>query len=199
MRSTDRDSARASSGLRQKLNKSLTQRDLAQASLTRQKQELLEAEKNLEAATLAQQHLQALAQSLQTQAHKQIAQAVSTCLNAVFTEFEEPYGFSIHFERRRGKTEARFLLERRGRTLSPGTISGGVRAVVSVALRIARLSLHRPSSRKLLCLDEPFRGLSRQNLRKMNSLIETLARDLGFQIVLVTHDEEISCGKVISI
>jgi DNA repair exonuclease SbcCD ATPase subunit len=83
--------------------------------------------------------------------------------------------------------------------LSPGTISGGVRAVVSVALRIARLSLHRPSSRKLLCLDEPFRGLSRQNLRKMNSLIETLARDLGFQIVLVTHDEEISCGKVISI
>ncbi len=134
-----------------------------------------------EAQTLAQ----AVAQQIQTIAHKRIAEIVTSCLAI----FEEPYVFRIHFDRKRGKTDARLVFERDGLEVDPLTASGGgVVDVAAFALRVACLVMRKPSLRRLLVLDEPFKFVSVEYRPRVRRMLEKLATDLHIQIVMVTHD-----------
>lgn len=161
------------------------------------KEGLKEEEDYYARAQEAQEVLQRVAQAVQQKAHEKIAGVVSTCLSTVF---DDPYEFKIEFERKRGKTEARLRFTRRGLEVDPLTAAGGgVVDVAAFALRAACLMLHRPRLTKLLVLDEPFKFVSadyRDNVRKM---LEGLAKDLGLQIILVTHIDELESGKIISL
>lgn len=159
--------------------------------------ELLKACENQESRiALVQSILQQLAQQIQQKAHKQIAKVVSKCLSAVF---KEPYELRIEFERKRGKTEANFIYLRDGYKVNPRLTSGGVRDVTALALRLASLVMALPPRRRLLILDEPFKGVSGENLQKVAVLLETLSQDLKCQFILVTHNPTLEVGKVIQL
>lgn len=144
----------------------------------------------------AQRHLQALAQNVQQQAHKQIARVVSRCVKAVFGDNHD---FKIEFEQKRGKTEARLFFLKNGYPEDPRQTSGGLRDVAGLALRLVALSLSNPQPRKVIFLDEPFQGLSVTNRPKIATLLETLSEELGIQIIMVTHDPELELGTVIDL
>jgi DNA repair exonuclease SbcCD ATPase subunit len=148
-------------------------------------------------ATAAQEYIQTTAQLVQRNVHRRIADVVSRCLATVF---EEPYRFRIHFERKRGRTEARLAFYRDGRELDPKSASGGgVIDVAAFALRLACLMLARPRRRKLLVLDEPLRHLSAEYLPRARQLLLALAKDFGVQIVMVTHQRGLNVGKVVEL
>ncbi|WP_413730196.1 aliphatic sulfonates ABC transporter ATP-binding protein [Sodalis sp. RH22] len=63
----------------------------------------------------------------------------------------------------------------------PSTLSGGQKQRVA----LARALIHRP---RLLLLDEPLGALDALTRIEMQRLIETLWREQGFTLLLVTHD-----------
>jgi DNA repair exonuclease SbcCD ATPase subunit len=145
----------------------------------------------LEAQNIAQH----VAQLVQQQAHQQIASIVSRCLEAIF---DEPYTFVIEFDRKRGRTEAALTFQRDGISVDPMTASGGgVVDVAAFALRLSCMLLSKPSVRKLLILDEPFKFVSAEYRPRLRSMIESLSKELGVQFLVVTHIEELQIGKVV--
>ena len=159
---------------------------------------LAEAREQVENILAAQQLVQLVAQDIQQRAHQQIAALVTHCLKAVFGE--EAYIFKINFERQRGKTSAHLLLERDGLEIDAiDAAGGGVVDVTAFALRLATLLLARPKRRQVLILDEPFKMLSREYVPKVRDLLLALSQDLGVQILMVTHNEELKIGKVIEL
>lgn len=147
----------------------------------------------------AQKIVQEVAEKVQQTAHKRIADVVTRCLKAVFGE-EEAYEFRINFSQKRGKTEAELVFVRDGMEVDPYDGSGGgVIDVAAFALRLACLMLSLPKRRKLLVLDEPFRFLSVDYRPQVRALLELLAKDMGIQILMVTHAPDLVCGKVIEL
>lgn len=141
--------------------------------------------------------MQEVTQHVQQQVHNRIASVVSRCLKAVF---DEPYDFKIHFERKRGRTEARLVFIRNGEEIVPMQGSGGgVIDVAGFALRIACLMLARPKLRRLVVLDEPFKFVSSEYRERIRDLLETLSEEMGIQFVMVTHISEIQTGKIVRI
>lgn len=155
------------------------------------------AESAWQAADEAQQIVQAVAETIQEEAHDRIAGVVSRCLAAVF---DEPYEFKIQFERIRGRTEARLLFVRDGQAINPiDSSGGGVVDVAAFALRISCLMLARPACRRIVILDEPFKFVSADRRGRVRAMLEGLCQDLTIQFVMVTHITELQCGAVIDL
>lgn len=182
--------------LRRNLNQKIYQRKVATSNVALEQEALIKAEEELAEIQQAQSYLQEIAQTTQQKSHKQIAKVVSKCLSAVF---EKPYELKIEFDRKRDRTEAKFVYYRDGQKLNPYITSGGVRDVASLALRIASLILSLPPTRRLLVLDEPFTALSAGNKPKIARLLEILSEELKMQFILTTHDPTFRIGKVIEL
>lgn len=146
-----------------------------------------------EAAVLIQE----TSKEIQQKVHEKISSVVSSCLKAVF---DDPYEFDIVFETKAGRTEARIQFVRSEICIDPLSGSGGgVVDVAAFALRVACLSLRRPLLRRVLIFDEPFRFVSSEFRPRVRLLLERLAEDFGIQFIMITHLQELRCGKVIDI
>lgn len=170
----------------------------------RLKSQVLRDESELAVATArwkhtvaAQEVLQLISKSVQEQTHKRLAEVVSSCLRTVF---DNPYEFKIEFERKRGKTEAKLRFVRGTLEVDPLTASGGGMVdVASFALRVSCLMMHRPKLSKVVVLDEAFKFVSATYRDNVRAMLEGLSKDLGLQIIQVTHIRELECGKVIEL
>lgn len=172
---------------------------LAKSNFEQEKQTLEQAKGKLRSAEEARDLVQEVAQKLQQAIHNQIAGIVSLGLKTVFSE---PYNFKINFEKKRGRTEAQLIFERDGMELDPiSAAGGGVIDVAAFTLRVACLSLSKPALRPILILDEPFKNVSKTKgyLDQIPLLLEKLAEEMGLQIIMVTHIEELKVGKVIDL
>lgn len=184
--------------LREIVNERMHQFRSAAETLDRETEAFEAAKQTEEDLREAVKVAQEVAQEVQAKAHKRIAEVVSRSLSAVFGP--EAPGFKIRFERKRGKTEAVLLLEQDGVEMDPlSATGGGVVDVAGFALRLSCLMLSKPPLRKLMVLDEPFRHLSSNYRPAVSELLETLAEELGVQIIQVTHSSELEVGKVIHI
>lgn len=159
---------------------------------------LSRAEERLGFLGEAQELAQDTAQQVQQKVHSQIAGVVSRCLEAVFSD--EAYKFKIYFEQKRGRTEARSVFQKDGHDLDPMNGSGGgVIDIASFALRVARLLLTQPPLRRVITLDEPFKFVSEEYRPQVKQMLEELSKDMGIQIIMTTHIEELKIGKVIEL
>jgi ABC-type thiamine transport system ATPase subunit len=138
-----------------------------------------------------------VAKEVQQKVHRRIAAVVTRCLAAVF---DDAPTFEIEFVQRRGKTEAVLWLVRDSHRTDPREDSGGVRDVVSLALRLAKLLMERPARRKLLVLDEPYRNIhGDENRARAAALIQALSKEMKVQFLIVTGLDWLKVGKVIQL
>lgn len=106
---------------------------------------------------------------------------VQSCLDVVFPS---SYNFHFDFVPKRGKTECEIYLEKDGVKYEPmDSNGGGVVDVISIALRVACLTL--TSYDKVLLLDEPFGHLRGASREKLGEVLNALSDKLGLQIVMV--------------
>lgn len=169
----------------------------AKVGLKRAVKVMTDAEAEYSYADEARQIVQAIAETVQEEAHSRIAGVVSKCLASVF---DEPYEFQIRFTQARGRTEAGLVFVRDGQDINPIDASGGgVVDVGSFALRLSSLMLSRPPRRRLMILDEPFRFVSQNYRASVRAMLEELSRDMGVQFVMITHIAELQCGRVIDL
>lgn len=140
---------------------------------------------------------QEVAKNVQEDVHRKVCGIVTRCLEVIF---DDPYTFTIQFDKKRSKTEARILLCRDGQEYDPAkSVAGGVIDVVSFALRLVSVVLSRPQLRQVLILDEPFKHLSAEYRERVGILLQELNEKMGIQFILITHHSELEIGKVITI
>ena len=184
--------------MRVKLNSLLADYNLAASQEVAEQTALAKVKQRVDIISQSQAVLQTIAQGIQNQAHSRIARIATRCLKSIFGP--ESYELKVEFEQKRGKTEANLVLVRDGIEMEPvESAGGGVIDVLSFALRIAALVLARPSLRRVLVLDEPFKHVSSQYRPGVRALIETLAEEMEIQFILVTHSQELMIGNIVEI
>jgi DNA repair exonuclease SbcCD ATPase subunit len=183
---------------RKKVNSLLTNLKVLKKQCKEEQENYVKLENELSYTEEAQQIAQQIAQTIQQQAHKRIAGVVSRCLETVFIG-EDIYGFRIHFERKRGKTEAKLVLTKNGHEIEDPmeADSGGVVDVAAFALRLSCIILTKPKLRKFLVLDEPFKFVSEEYRDNVRMLLEGLSKDFKVQFIMITHINELKTGKVV--
>lgn len=183
--------------LRKSVDKKLVEYGAARLRYRQTNESLEQTQGELQDTKDAQAIAQEVAQQVQEEAHRKIADVVSRSLEAVF---DEPYTFKIKFEQKRGRTEASLVFVRGDLEVDPMTASGGgVVDLAAFALRLSCLLLAKPPLRRLLVLDEPFRFISAEFRPRVRALLLKLAEEMGVQVVMVTHQEEMRCGKILEL
>lgn len=178
-----------------KVRSAVDRRKVAIELLSALRDKNAEAQSDYSDAETAHGVITEVAKSIQKKVHLRISTLVSRCLSAVF---EDPYEFDIRFETKAGGTQAELLFKRGDLVVDPLTgAGGGVVDVAAFALRLACLSMQRPSLRRVLVLDEPFRFVSASYRDRVRDLLKNLSDELNIQIIMVTHIEEFRCGNVI--
>ena len=120
-----------------------------------------------------------------------IESLVNKALLAVYPD--RHYIFKIEQETLRGADHIRFMLDEDGVETDIWEESGlGIADIVGFALRIAYLTLYRPKLLPVLVMDEPFRYVSEKYATNAGRFAKQIAKDLGLQIIMVTHNSAIS-------
>lgn len=180
------------------INELAEEHKLAERDVRRETKELEGSSVKVQEAEDAVAIAQAVATIIQEKAHAQISRIVTKCLKMVFED--EGYEFSIIFEQKRNKTEARLAFLRNGKELDPLRSSGGGAVdVAAFALRISSLIITRPPLRKTVLLDEPFKFVSEDYRYKVNKILEFLSEEFGVQFIMVTHLKEMEIGNTITL
>ncbi len=184
---------------REQINDLLAKRMHVIRKVREEKQALALAEQHLHNAEEAREFCQVVAETVQKSAHTRIAGVVSKCLQAVFGD--TAYEFQINFVQSRGKTEARLVFVRDEHTLEnpEDEAAGGALDVAALAARLAVIRLSKPKLRPCLILDEPLKNLSPRYRELVPELLNTLATELGVQLIYSTNFVEYRTGKIVNL
>lgn len=147
-------------------------------------------EKEIRDTEEAKTIIQAVAQITQNELEYRIEEPVSLALAA---GYDNPYKMSAKFETtERGSTECKLNFERNGSVLKPLESSGGGPIdFASFALRIGGWSLESPRKRAVMCLDEPFKWVSRNKMSLAGEMMRQVAKQLNLQIIMISHIPEL--------
>lgn len=170
------------------VRRSLDEYRQCKAAAVLERERLGESRQQLQDALDAQKLIQEVAATVQTQANERIAAVVGRALQTVFPGCG--YDFTIRFDRKAGRTQARMVFLKNGEeTVPQDEDSGGVVDVAAFALRVACLLFS--GNRRFLELDEPFAAVSKKSSGRVSSLLLELSKELDVQILMVTHNEEL--------
>jgi len=186
--------------IRQKINKTKSKYEQARSKLQEEIKNLHIVKKYLSDVEQAQQITQTIAQTIQQQAHKKIANVVTACLRTVFTDID--YGFRIDFERRRQRTEAKLVIIRDGHDVKDPMEdeAGGGIDIASFALQLTAIMLSKPAVRRILIMDEPFKYVSPEYRDNVKQMLTKLAKDFDIQFIMITsHQSQVIIGKEIKL
>lgn len=128
------------------------------------------------------------------QAKKQIETLVTKCLQYVF---ESNIEFIIEIEELRNKANADFYIINEVedviiKTKPELSRGGGVVDIISLALRIAFLQIHKPQIQGPLILDEPAKHVSEEYIFNVGDFLKQTSEMFNRQIIMVTHNHHLS-------
>ena len=128
------------------------------------------------------------------QAKDQIESIVTKCLQYVFnTDIK----FVIEIEELRNKPNAEFYIISEAdntiiKTKPEQSRGGGVVDIVSLALRIAFLQIHKPPIDGPLLLDEPAKHVSDESIYNVGDFLQQTSEMFNRQIIMVTHNQHLA-------
>lgn len=128
------------------------------------------------------------------QAKLQIESLVTNCLQYIF---ENNIEFKIEIEELRNKPNAEFYVITKEdnsiiKTKPELSRGGGVVDIISLALRIAFLQIHKPKIQGPLILDEPAKHVSEDYIFNVADFLKKTAEMFDRQIIIVTHNNHLA-------
>lgn len=162
--------------------------DTARADAERHARRADEAARRMADVDEAIEVVRALSTTLQDSVRLKVQAVAQAALDATFPGSV----FTMEFVPRRDRMDVdMFVCDRNGNKQSILFGSGGgLKDMVSFALRVAVWSLDKAAARVIL-LDEPMKFVSSGMRRRGAELLRVLSRDLGAQFVVVSHVPEI--------
>ncbi|CCQ93076.1 conserved hypothetical protein [[Clostridium] ultunense Esp] len=138
--------------------------------------------------------LQRTSEFARNQAKIQIETLVTNCLQYIF---ESNIEFKIEIEELYGKPNAEFFVITKGdntiiKTKPEQSRGGGVVDIISLALRIAFLQVHKPKIEGPLILDEPAKHVSEEYIFNVADFLRKTSEMFDRQIIMVTHNNHLS-------
>src|SRR5699024_6214607 len=172
------------SGKKEKIIEQLKENNEKIASIEKQ-QELLEQVNIL---------LQKTSQFAREQAKVQVENLVTNCLEYIF---ENNTQFKIEINEAYKKQNAEFYVitnvdGEEIKTKPTESRGGGVVDIVSLALRISFLQIHRPFIEGPLILDEPAKHVSEEYIFNVANFLKKTSEMFNRQIIMVTHNNHLS-------
>lgn len=175
--------------LRGRIDKLIGRKQEVVHSITSIKRAIVEQKEQQRIIEESQKIIEIVAKQTQEEFKIHISKLVSYSLYSIF---DNPYEFLIEFPERRGKTEAELYFARDGKKISPMISSGGGPIdIASFGLRLSLWTMKVPKLRNTFILDEPFKNLSMSLRPKAALLLNTLCRELGIQIIMISHDHNL--------
>ena len=111
---------------------------------------------------------------------------------AVQSVFDESYTFKLIFEEKNNQLECRPVIMNNDFEYTPDDDMGGsVVNIISFALRCVLWAYEEPKSRPIFIMDEPFTWVGEQLIEKAGQLIHNISYELGLQMIISTHIDEI--------
>ena len=128
------------------------------------------------------------------QAKKQIEIIVTNCLQYVFDSNIE---FIIELEQLYGKPNAQFYVITKSdneviKTKPELSRGGGIVDIISLALRISFLQIHKPLVEGPLILDEPAKHVSEEYIFNVADFLKRISEMFNRQVIMVTHNNHLS-------
>jgi DNA repair exonuclease SbcCD ATPase subunit len=157
----------------------------------------LEQETFVGNAEKARAIFQEVASEMQKNLEFQISNIVTMALTAIGFNYE----FKVRFVERRNQKECDLLFIKEGNEIEDPLEESGLGAcdITSIALRMAIWSIRK--TRAIQILDEPSRNLSRDMQAKCSEVLSMLSKELGIQIIAVSHIPEMitAADKIIDV
>ncbi len=159
------------------------------AVLDRSRTELLECEEQIKTLQLAGETLKAIGEDKKKATIGVIETVVTYALTEVFG-FSYKFVVEVSTEK---KVNTRFkLVDTQGNEHDiMDSFGGGLIDVVSFVLRALILVGSRPKRERILFLDESFKHVHVRYRSNVVKMLQSLSKELGLQIVLVTHQDEL--------
>lgn len=111
---------------------------------------------------------------------------------AIRSVFNTDCEFHVAFKISRNKSECFLSVREGGYAYVPkDEDGGGILDIISFALRVVLYSLESPRSRNVLIIDEPFKWTGKMMVAA-GQMLKEISSKLGLQIILVTHEPELS-------
>ncbi len=169
-------------------------RDKIKEQLKMEKQNLQNIEKEIELLSKVSILFQKTSEFAREQAKNQIESLVTKCLQFIF---ESDIEFLIEIEEQRGKSNAEFYVINKAediliKTKPELSRGGGVVDIVSLALRIAFLQIHKPKIEGPLILDEPAKHVSDEYIFNVADFLKQTSELFNRQIIMVTHNHHLA-------
>lgn len=138
--------------------------------------------------------LQRTSEFARNQAKIQIESLTSNCLQFIFENNTE---FKIEIEELYGKANAEFYVTTNIddtiiKTKPEQSRGGGVVDIISLALRIAFLQVHKPKIEGPLILDEPAKHVSADYIFNVADFLKRTSEIFERQIIMVTHNNHLA-------
>lgn len=139
-----------------------------------------------------------LAKRVQSKSLEHMGALITKAINHIYPN--EDYRFALHPYESAGRTLINCTIHKGEHELDPmSSVEGGVLDIISFVLRICAVLLHKPEVSSFVILDEPFRFVSVEYRQGVREVLQMLHEKLGIQFIMVTHMEEFTCGKVITL
>ena len=138
--------------------------------------------------------LQKTSEFARNQAKLQIESLVTNCLQYIF---ESNIEFKIEIEESYSKPNAEFYVITKDNDITVKnkpelSRGGGVIDIISLALRIAFLQIHKPKIEGPLILDEPAKHVSEEYIYNVAEFLKKASEMFQRQIIMVTHNNHLS-------
>lgn len=168
-------------------------KDAIEQELAFKKEKIKEINDNLDVLDKTNILLQKTSEYAREQAKYQIESLVTNCLQYVFDENME---FKIEISEAYGKPNAEFYVITNGletiKTKPEDSRGGGIIDIISLALRISFLQIHKPEVYGPLILDEPAKHVSEDFIFNVSEFLKQVSEMFNRQIIMVTHNNHLA-------
>lgn len=180
--------------LKEFIAKETGKKDKLEEQLSDAKSDLILISDNIELLEKVVILFQKTSEFAREQAKVQIESLVTKCLQFIFESNTE---FLIEIEELRNKANAEFYVISENediiiKTKPELSRGGGVVDIVSLALRIAFLQIHKPRIEGPLILDEPAKHVSEDYIFNVGDFLKQTSEMFNRQIIMVTHNQHLS-------
>ncbi|EOD00210.1 hypothetical protein [Caldisalinibacter kiritimatiensis] len=169
-------------------------RDRIQEEINNYNEELQEVNEKIDLLEKVNILMQKTSKYAREQAKKQIESLVTNCLQYIFDSNIE---FKIKIEELYGKPNAEFYVITKHKdeiikTKPQLSRGGGIVDIVSLALRIAFIQIHKPNVEGPIILDEPAKHVSEDYIFNVAEFLKQVSEMFDRQIIMVTHNNHLS-------
>jgi DNA repair exonuclease SbcCD ATPase subunit len=172
------------------ISKEQGKRERIQEQIEENKKMIKEISEQIELNEKVSILLQKTSEFARNQAKSQIESLVTNCLQYIF---ENNIELKIEIEESYNKPSAEFYVITNDKDITVKTKpelsrGGGVVDIISLALRIAFLQIHKPKIEGPLILDEPAKHVSEDYIYNVADFLKKASEMFQRQIIMVTHN-----------